>query len=54
MEKDFMQWIHLVLVILEEVGINCKAGDILGVSAGVTGEGLRVLSRRLRDLVTKV
>ena len=40
--------------VAEEVGINCKAGDILGVSAGVTGEGLRVLSRRLRDLVTKV
>ncbi len=40
--------------VAEEVGINCKAGDILGVSAGVTGEGLRVLSRRLRDVVTKV
>jgi GTP-binding protein len=40
--------------VAEEVGINCKQGDILGVSAGVTGEGLRVLSRRLREVVNKV
>ncbi len=40
--------------VAEEVGINCKPGDILGVSAGVTGEGLRVLSRRLREVVNKV
>jgi len=40
--------------VAEEVGINCKPGDILGVSAGVTGEGLRGLSRRLREVVSKV
>ena len=40
--------------VAEEVGINCEPGDILGVSAGVTGEGLRVLSRRLREVVNKV
>lgn len=38
--------------VAEEVGINCKKNDILGVSAGVTGEGLRVLSKRLREVVT--
>lgn len=37
--------------VAEEVGINCKREDILGVSAGVSGEGLRVLSRRLREVV---
>jgi GTPase involved in cell partitioning and DNA repair len=37
--------------VAEEVGINCKEEDILGVSAGVSGEGLRVLSRRLREVV---
>ena len=40
--------------VAEEVGINCEQGDILGVSAGVTGEGLRMLSRRLREVVSKV
>ncbi|KAL7447226.1 hypothetical protein ACHAXM_011218 [Skeletonema potamos] len=39
-------------MVAEEVGINCK--DILGVSAGVTGEGLRVFSRRLREVVSNV
>ena len=40
--------------VAQEVGINCKSSDVLGISAGVTGEGLRVLSRRLREVVTKV
>ena len=40
--------------VAEEVGINCEQGDILGVSAGVTGEGLRMPSRRLREVVSKV
>ena len=40
--------------VAKEVGINCRQEDILGVSAGVSGEGLRVLSRRLREVVHKV
>lgn len=35
----------------EDVGIVCDRTDILGVSAGVTGEGLRVLSKTLRRTV---
>ena len=38
----------------EDVGIRCMSGDILGISAGVTGEGLRVLSKRLRQVVEEV
>lgn len=35
----------------EEVGIACDRSDIMGISAGVTGEGLRVLSKQLRRTV---
>jgi len=39
----------------EEVGIAvCEDEGILGISAGVTGEGLRVLSKRLRRVVKEV
>ncbi|KAL7533902.1 hypothetical protein ACHAXR_005515 [Thalassiosira sp. AJA248-18] len=37
-----------------EVGIVCEDDDVLGLSAGVTGEGLRVLSKRLRRVVKAV
>lgn len=36
----------------EEVGINCEKDNILGISAGVTGEGLQVLSRQLRNVLS--
>jgi Obg family GTPase CgtA len=35
----------------EEVGIICDPGDIMGISAGVTGEGLQALSKQLRRTV---
>ncbi|KAL7546316.1 hypothetical protein ACHAWF_009660 [Thalassiosira exigua] len=37
----------------QEVGIVHEKGDILGISALVTGEGLRILSKRLRQLVNE-
>mmetsp|Transcript_26439 Transcript_26439/g.63441 ORF Transcript_26439/g.63441 Transcript_26439/m.63441 type:complete len:131 (+) Transcript_26439:1-393(+) len=41
-------------MVAEEVGIVCEPDDIMGISAGVTGEGLRVLSKRLRQVVSEV
>ena len=38
----------------EEVGIFCEHGDIQGISAGVTGEGLRGLSKRLRQVMKQI
>ena len=38
----------------EEVGIVCETSDVMGISAGVSGEGLRVLSKRLRQVVNTV
>jgi Obg family GTPase CgtA len=35
----------------EEVGIECEPENILGISAGVSGEGLQVLSKRLRNVL---
>eukprot|EP00956_Cyclotella_meneghiniana_P000657 scaffold709_cov67-Cyclotella_meneghiniana.AAC.9 len=35
----------------EEVGIVCEKENILGVSAGVSGEGLQILSKRLRSVL---
>ena len=35
----------------EEVGIACENENILGISAGVSGEGLQVLSRKLRNVL---
>lgn len=40
--------------VAEEVGIACDDSDIIGISAGVSGEGLRVLSKRLRQIVKDV
>ena len=40
--------------VAEEVGILCGAGDIKGISAGVTGEGLRGLSKQLRQVITGI
>jgi len=40
--------------VAEEVGIVCGAGDIKGISAGVTGEGLRGLSKQLRQVITGI
>ena len=37
-------------VAAEELGIEHR-GDVLGISAGVTGEGLAVLSRKMRTAV---
>mmetsp|Transcript_18198 Transcript_18198/g.37262 ORF Transcript_18198/g.37262 Transcript_18198/m.37262 type:complete len:612 (-) Transcript_18198:121-1956(-) len=36
----------------KEVGISCQQENILGISAGVSGEGLRELSKKLRHIVT--
>jgi Obg family GTPase CgtA len=38
----------------EEVGICCELDDIQAISAGVTGEGLRGLSKRLRQVVKQM
>jgi GTPase involved in cell partitioning and DNA repair len=38
----------------EEVGIFCEHGNIQGISAGVTGEGLRGLSKRLRQVMKQI
>ena len=38
----------------KEVGIVCDHNDIFGISAGVSGEGLRGLSKRLRQVVGDV
>lgn len=38
--------------IADEVGINNTEHDVLGISAGVTGEGLGALSRAIRNVVT--
>lgn len=35
----------------DEVGIACASDDILGISAGVSGEGLQILSKKLRSAV---
>lgn len=40
--------------VAKEVGIVTESHDILGISAGVTGEGLKVLSKRLRQVVHEV
>ena len=37
--------------VAEEVGIVCDRSNVMGISAGVTGEGLRVLSQQLRRTV---
>ena len=37
----------------EEVGIVCEKENILGISAGVSGEGLQILSKRLRSVLDK-
>ena len=37
--------------VASEVGIVCKEGDVMGISAGVSGEGLGVFSKRLRQVV---
>jgi Obg family GTPase CgtA len=37
----------------EEVGIVCERDNILGISAGVTGEGLHVLSKQLRSVLNE-
>ena len=37
--------------VAEEVGIVCDRSNVMGISAGVTGEGLRVLSKQLRRTV---
>ncbi|KAL7469571.1 hypothetical protein ACHAXS_009820, partial [Conticribra weissflogii] len=36
----------------KEAGISCGRDNILGISAGVSGEGLRELSKKLRYMVT--
>ena len=41
-----------LLKVAKEVGIACEYDDILETSARVTGEGLQVLSKRLRQIVT--
>jgi len=38
----------------KEVGIVCDHSDVFGISAGVSGEGLRGLSKRLRQVVKDV
>jgi GTPase involved in cell partitioning and DNA repair len=38
--------------VAEEVGIECEQENILGISAGVSGEGLQVLSKRLRNVLS--
>jgi hypothetical protein len=37
--------------VIEEAGIRMQ-GDIIGISAGVTGEGLGSLSKAIRSTVT--
>lgn len=41
-----------VSVVAEEAGID-YSGDVIGISAGVTGEGLEVLSKAIRGVVVK-
>jgi GTP-binding protein len=36
----------------KEAGINCEQ-NVLGISAGVSGQGLGPLSREIRNIVTK-
>jgi len=38
----------------KEVGIVCDHSDVFGISAGVSGEGLRGISKRLREVVKDV
>jgi Obg family GTPase CgtA len=40
--------------VADEVGIVCEKDNILGVSAGVSGEGLSVLSKKLRRVLTEM
>jgi GTPase involved in cell partitioning and DNA repair len=39
--------------IVEETGIQMEGGQVFGISAGVTGEGLPCLSREIRSVVLK-
>ena len=43
--------LHRLAVAADELGIVCERENILGVSAGVTGEGLQILSKRLRSVL---
>ena len=40
--------------VADDVGIVCEKDNILGVSAGVSGEGLSVLSKKLRRVLTEM
>ena len=39
--------------VAEQCGIRMEAGEVLGISAGVTGEGLQRLSKEIRTIVIK-
>ena len=43
--------LHRLAMAADELGIVCERENILGISAGVTGEGLQVLSKRLRSVL---
>lgn len=43
--------LHQLAMTAEEVGIVCEDENILGISAGVTGEGLQILSKKLRNIL---
>ena len=50
-ERQVQEIIRDLGSVAEEVGIQYE-GDILGISAGVTGQGLPPLSKAIRSIVT--
>jgi GTPase involved in cell partitioning and DNA repair len=50
-KNDREEIIDGLVSVVEEAGIRME-GDIIGISAGVTGEGLPTLSNAMRDIVS--
>jgi GTPase involved in cell partitioning and DNA repair len=50
-KNDREEIIGGLVSVVEEAGIRME-GDIIGISAGVTGEGLPTLSNAMRDIVS--
>jgi GTP-binding protein len=51
-QEQYHQVEERLRVVIEKVGLQIS-GDIIGISAGVTGQGLPMLSRAIREVVMK-
>ena len=51
-QSQYQQVEKRLRAVIDKVGLQI-AGDIIGISAGVTGQGLPMLSRAIREVVVK-